>query len=94
MTPLEKAARALAALQGADFEARSTMETPGGEEPEEMREGFRDQARAVLQAIREPGDAIAWTGAGIIQGPIGGCAKAAATQCFAGMIDAILETAK
>lgn len=56
MTTLERAAQALAALQGAKWDARSVMETPGGEEPEEMREGFRDQARAVLLAVRaDPG---------------------------------------
>lgn len=92
MTPLEKAARAL-------WDAREAMQ------PERCRMRWEDGTplarqttevltRAVLQAIQEPGDAIGWTGAGIIQGPIGGCAKTAATQCFAGMIDAILETAK
>lgn len=53
-TMLERAARALALLQGAEWDARSAMETPGGERPDEMRSGFLDQARAVLMAVREP----------------------------------------
>lgn len=88
MTPLEKAARAL-------WIARELMQ------PERCRMRWEDgtplaretavvQARAVLLAIREPGDTVGWVGAAIIQGPVGGSAKDAATDCFAGMVDAIL----
>lgn len=48
---LEKAARALCELEGGNWDAKSFSHTPAGNDPEEMRQGYFDQARAVLMAL-------------------------------------------
>jgi hypothetical protein len=58
MDVIEKAARALATLECATWDAQHFGETPCGQEPEDMRRGYRDQARAVLLAIREPSEGM------------------------------------
>lgn len=57
-TMLEKMARAMCAKESGDWDARSCMETLGGSEPEDMRQGYIDLARAALQAIRKPSEAL------------------------------------
>jgi len=53
MNKLEECARALATLEGANYDARNFNETFGGNEPEEAREGYRDQVRAVIRCLME-----------------------------------------
>jgi len=62
MTPLEKAARAVCELEGGDWDAKSFAHTPSGNDPEDMRRGYIDIARAVLMAVREPGESAETAG--------------------------------
>jgi len=57
-TMLVRAARAMCAKDGGSWNAASCMETLGGSEPEDMRQGYMDLARAALEAIREPDAAM------------------------------------
>ena len=50
---VEIMARAIAVERLAVWDARHFGETPGGETPEEMRDGFRADAQAALSALRE-----------------------------------------
>ena len=57
---VEIVARAMAAATDARWDARTFSETPSGEEPDEMREGFRYQAQAALAAYHEWLEANGW----------------------------------
>jgi len=48
----EAVARAIANQLGANWDAKTFLETPGGEEPADMREGFYDLARAAIAALQ------------------------------------------
>lgn len=56
MKMLEKMARAMCVLESGNWNAASCMETLGGSEPEDMRQGYLDLARAALEAVREADD--------------------------------------
>lgn len=49
---VEKVARALADSDGARWDAADYTQTPSGECPEDMREGYRQNARAALAAMQ------------------------------------------
>lgn len=51
---IERAAKALAAYDLADWEAKTFLDTPGGEEPSDMRDGYMEKARAVIDSLRGP----------------------------------------
>jgi hypothetical protein len=63
---IEAVARALCKCEGASWGAASFLNTPAGESPEEMREGFRTSAQAALTAITDAGyrivkdEVVAW----------------------------------
>lgn len=50
---VERVARALCIADGADWDAKDFNQTPSGESPEEMREGYMEAARAAIAAMGE-----------------------------------------
>lgn len=60
MSMIERMARALA---DGDWDAASFLETPNGEPPEDFREGWREKARAAIEAMMEPTEAMLSDGA-------------------------------
>lgn len=57
-TMVEVVAMALAQHDKEDWDAKNFNETMGGNEPEEMRESYRDLARAAIAAMRTPTEAM------------------------------------
>tara|TARA_R110000868_G_scaffold40588_2_gene139943 strand:+ start:554 stop:847 length:294 start_codon:yes stop_codon:yes gene_type:complete len=55
---IERVARAMAAKAYDDWDAPDSGCTLSGNDPDEMREYYRDLARAAIAAMREPGDAV------------------------------------
>lgn len=82
MTPIERAARALCALAGVDPNSTCDVHMPGDPDAIFAWAGFRPQVRTVLQAIREPSEAMMVAGE---------CAPPEATAIWRAMIDAALK---
>lgn len=90
MTPLERAARALCTLDGKEPDVGEPFDVeaqpfggPASSEPSWL--SYRDAARAVLQAIREPSDAM------LDAGDIWTNEQCSPDAIWQAMIDAALE---
>lgn len=55
---LEECARALCELEGGKWDARHMGETMSGNDPEDARENYREQARAVISCLMEPDETM------------------------------------
>ena len=56
---VERVAKAMCEDDGANWNAANFNETANGDEPEEQREYWRVKARAAIEAMKEPTDAMA-----------------------------------
>lgn len=90
MTKLEACARKLAALEGANYDARDMTETACGNEPEEAREGYREQVRAVISELMEPSEEMELAGAKAMWAA-DEMLQASAGICLRAMLKAVLD---
>ena len=58
MGKVEEVARALCASDGANWDAKTDSETANGCAPDEQRDYWREKARAAIEAMREPTQAM------------------------------------
>lgn len=63
MTPLERAARAIWEIHGSPSKGRDIVVTMGNPDPEPDWQRYLPEARAALEAIREPSDGMKKAGA-------------------------------
>lgn len=70
MGKVEEVARALSASDGANWDAKTDSETANGCTPDEQRDYWREKARAAIEAMREPTQAMTKVAADdILEGP-------------------------